>query len=73
MKTAIATIMLCTVAAGALLATGQVLPKIQPEEPQRVLCDDIAEELNLWYQDGQIGREEADRIIGRCYRLYGDT
>ena len=43
----------------------------QPTEPSRPLCEEVAHELNLWYQDGEISREDATRIIDRCFATFG--
>ena len=45
-------------------------PTLQPEEPNRVVCDEVAHELNEAYNEGYISREEATRIIDRCYLFY---
>ena len=42
----------------------------QPPEPQREMCDEVAHELNSAYTEGYVSREEADRIIKRCYFLF---
>ena len=47
------------------------VPVQQPPEPDRQMCEEVAHEINLWYIEGNISREEADRIITRCFFLFG--
>lgn len=68
MKLAISLIFVCGVVATLLPLRSDTLQ----EERPGVFCEEIAHELNRWFQDGQISRPEADRIIERCYDLYGD-
>jgi len=43
----------------------------QPQDPPRDLCEEVAHELNLFYQDGHITETEARRIIDRCFATFG--
>ena len=45
-------------------------PALQPKEPDRIMCDEVAHEINDMYIDGEISREDATRIIDRCYLLF---
>ena len=47
-----------------------------PREPERSgdeMCAEVAHELNEQYVEGMISREDAERIINRCYKLYGSS
>ena len=54
----------------AVIALSPMKSSKQPTEPSRVLCEEVAHEINLWYQDGEISREEANRIIERCFNTF---
>ena len=62
-------------AAGLILAAATIPRPIplnarQPEEPSRVLCEEVAHELNLAYIDGRISKEDAMGIIDRCFETF---
>ena len=51
---------------------GGSMPK-QPSDTPRTpteLCEEVAHELNQQYVEEMITREQAQRIIDRCYRVF---
>ena len=69
MKLTFSLLALCASTAALLVATGHTMPK-QPQEPSRNLCEEVAHELNLWYQDGNISQTKAHRVIQRCFDTF---
>ena len=61
-------------AAGLILAAASLSRPVsltkQPQEPSRVLCEEVAHELNLAYIDGRISKEDAMGIIDRCFETF---
>jgi hypothetical protein len=65
-----------------LLLALAVMNGISPEavlanvsEPNRSgseLCEEVEYEINLSVTDGLLPREEANKIIKRCYEIYGN-
>ena len=61
----------------AVMFTDTAISAGQPivERTDREMCEEVAHELNDWYTsgDGTITKEEAHRIIDRCFRMFVDT
>ena len=62
----IAAVMLIDTAIGAA-------PQPIVDRNPRQMCEEVKHELLIQVEEGMIDRKDADRIIGRCFRIFVDA